>query len=335
MGMLILDRRDMALRLDGEAAALYEGTQRKGTVPLKLVSLIIVQGSGIALDAGVLGQVAEQGGVAVLLSGRHGRRVAYVIGPGHNDIATRLAQAGAVTDPVQIDAWAARLVLAKLRHQQRFIARAQLLRPDQRKPLHDIQRRLGADILRLETITLGLASNPGAAVLRGIEGSAAAAYFKAYACLFAGGLGFEGRNRRPPRDPVNACLSLAYTLLNAQAVQACQISGLDPLMGLYHRPSHGRASLASDLIEPLRALADEWVWGLHRERTLRSEHFWYDGEACLLGKAGREYFYKAYGPLRRTAERWLRLQCRGLAKQWREAGTALLPDLGQDGDDEA
>ncbi|MGS0754034.1 CRISPR-associated endonuclease Cas1 [Roseateles sp. GG27B] len=330
MGILILDRRNMALRLDGEAAAVYESDQRKGSVPLKLVSLIVVHGSGIALDAGVLGQVAEHGGVAVLLSGRHGRRVAYVVGPGHNDIAMRLAQARAVTDTVQIDAWAARLVLAKLRHQQRFLVRAQALRPDQRKPLFDAQRRLSQDIARLHAITAAPASsNPGAAVLRGIEGSAAAAYFKGYASLFAAGLSFNGRNRRPPRDPVNACLSLAYTLFNALAVQACQVAGLDPLMGLYHRPAHGRASLASDLIEPLRALADEWVWQLFRERALRDDHFWRDGDACLLGKAGREVFYRAFTPTRRTAERWLRAQCRGLAQQWRAAGIALLPDQGE------
>lgn len=336
MGMLILDRRDMAVRLDGEAAAVYEGGTRKGSVPLKLVTLIVVHGSGIALDAGVLGQVAENGGIGVLLSGRYGRRVAYVIGPGHNDISARLGQARAVTDGAQIDAWAARLVLAKLRHQQRFVARAIGLRADQRKPLVDTQRRLAAEIVRLRAYTEASQPNPGAAALRGIEGSAAAAYFKGYACLFADSLQFNGRNRRPPRDPVNACLSLAYTLLHALAVKACQVAGLDPLMGLYHRPSHGRASMASDLIEPLRAMADEWVWALFRERTLRPEHFWHNGAACLLGKSGRGHFYQAFTPLRKTAERWLRVQCRTLTQQWRDAGALLLlPDGGEAGEDEA
>ncbi len=334
MGLLVLDRRDMALRLDGEAAAVYEAGVRKGSLPLKLVDQLVVHGSGIALDAGVLGRLAEQGGIGVMLSGRHGRRVAYVLGPGHNDICARLAQSRAVTDEVQIDAWAARLVLAKLRQQRRFLNTALALRPDVRKPLLDGVRRLDVELVRLATMQAPQ-HNPGAAALRGIEGSAAAAYFKAYAALFADTLAFNGRNRRPPLDPVNACLSLGYTLVHAQAVQACQVAGLDPLMGLYHRPSHGRASLASDLIEPLRARVDEWVWGLFRERRLRPEHFWRDGAACLLGKAGREHFYEAYGPLRRLAARWLRMQCRDLVRQWRDDGVALLPETDAGEDEEA
>lgn len=334
MGLLVLDRRDMALRLDGDAAAIYEGGKRQGSVPLNLVDQLIVQGTGITLDAGVLGHIAENGGIGILLSARHGRRVAYVLGPGHNDIAARLAQARAVTDTLQIDAWAARLVLAKLRHQRRFIQRALAQRADLRKPLFDLLRRLDADIIRL-TLMQQAAHNPGAASLRGIEGAAAAAYFKGFGTLFADTLEFTGRNRRPPLDPVNATLSLGYTLVHAQAMQACQRAGLDPLMGLYHRPSFGRASLASDLIEPLRALVDEWVWGLFRERTLRPEHFWKDGAACLLGKAGRERFYPAYTPLRKLAMRWLQMQCRGLAHQWREQGSALLTDTVNDDEDES
>lgn len=333
MGMLVLDRRDMALRLDGDAAAVYEGGKRKGSVPLHLVDQLVVQGTGITLDAGVLGHIAENGGIGILLSARHGRRVAFVMGPGHNDICARLAQARAVTDETQINAWAARLVLAKLRHQRRFIQRALVQRADLRKPLFDTLRRLDADIARLQPMQQA-EHNPGAASLRGIEGAAAAAYFKGFGTLFAEALEFNGRNRRPPLDPVNACLSLGYTLVHAQAMQACQRAGLDPLMGLYHRPSFGRASLACDLIEPLRALVDEWVWGLFKDRTLRAEHFWRDGAACLLGKAGRERFYACYTPTRKVAARWLQMQCRGLARQWREQGMALLPDTIHDEDEE-
>lgn len=334
MGLLVLDRRDMALRLDGDAAAVYEAGVRKGSVPLKLVDQLVVHGGGITLDASVLGRLAEQGGVGVVLSGRHGRRVAYILGPGHNDICARLAQARAVTDEAQVDAWAARLVRAKLRQQRRFLKEALALRPDARKSLLDGVRRLDGELGKLATMQAPQ-HNPGAAALRGIEGSAAAAYFKAYGALFADALAFTGRNRRPPLDPVNACLSLGYTLVHAQAVHACQAAGLDPLMGLYHRPSHGRASLASDLMEPLRARVDAWVWGLFRERHLRPEHFWRDGAACLLGKAGREHFYGAYSPLRRLAARWLRVQCRDLARQWRNDGRALLPDNGDGEDDES
>lgn len=332
MGILVLDRRDMELRLDGNAAAIYEAGERRGSVPVKLVDQLIVQGGSIRLDAGVLGLLAESGGIAVLLSGRHARRVAYVMGPSHNDIRARLAQARAVSDEAQIDRWAVRIVHAKVRHQAGFLERARERRADLRKPLTDALRRLQADIERLSAIEHGGAVNPGAATVRGIEGAAAAAYFKGYASLFAESLGFAGRNRRPPRDPVNACLSLGYTLAHAQAVQACQVAGLDPLMGLYHRPSHGRASLASDLIEPLRACVDEWVYELLRDRVLRPDHFWRDGDACLLGKAGREAFYAAWPRPAGLNRRWLRVQAGALARHWRDTAHALLPDTHEEDD---
>lgn len=333
MSLLVLDRRDMELRADGAAAVVYERGQRRGSVPIKVVDQLVVQGGTIRLEAGALGLLAEAGGMGVLLSGRHATRVAFIVGPGHNDICARLAQARAVTDPAQIDAWSLRLVHAKLRHQAAFLRAARERRADLRKPLTDALRRLDADVERLGAVRAGEAVNPGAASLRGIEGGAAAAYFKGYAHLFAPALGFDGRNRRPPRDPVNACLSLGYTLGHAIAVQACMRAGIDPMMGLYHRPSHGRASLASDLLEPLRARIDEWVYGLLRDRALRPEHFRRDGDACLLGKSGREVFYGCWSDVAVLARRWLRRQSGLLAAAWREQGRAAL-QAGHGADDE-
>lgn len=126
-------------------------------------------------------------------------------------------------------------------------------------------------------------------------------------------LGFTGRNRRPPRDPANAVLSLAYTLLHFEAVRAGHAAGLDPYIGFYHRPSFARASLASDLIEPLRPWLDQHLWRLFAERVLRPEHFTLDRGACLLGKAGRERFYPCYETLIRPARRALRRSARHLA----------------------
>ncbi len=77
--------------------------------------------------------------------------------------------------------------------------------------------------------------------LRGLKGAAAALYFGAYFSAFAPALGASTRNRRPPRDPVNAVLSLSYTLLYSQATAACWAAGLDPALGALHILRHGRA----------------------------------------------------------------------------------------------
>jgi CRISPR-associated protein Cas1 len=148
----------------------------------------------------------------------------------------------------------------------------------------------------------------------GIEGAGAAAYFGAYTTLFAPSLRFQDRNRRPPRDPVNACLSLAYTLAHHQACRAAAAAGLDPFVGFYHEVAHGRESLACDLVEPLRPRVDAWVWRLFRQRRVRLEHFRTHAGACLLGKAGRAVFYEEFEALSADCVRRLRRACRSLVR---------------------
>lgn len=317
MATLLLDRAQLEIRADGDALALYEAGARRGTVPLKLLDRCVIQGSQTRLDSGVLLKLAEAGVATLLISPRHSRRVAIVLGPAHNDAAVRLAQARRVFDTGLCNRWARALIAAKLRRQHRLLVRAQNERPDVRKALFD-----GAQ--SLTDILAQLGEDVATDSLRGFEGAAARSYFQALTALFAPALNFTGRNRRPPRDPVNAALSLAYTLLHFDAVRAAQVAGLDPLLGFYHRPAFGRESLASDLIEPLRPMIDEWLWQLFRERTLREDHFRADKGACLLGKAGREQFYAAWERFAELPRRWLRRRCAALARGLRAEGEPWL-----------
>jgi CRISPR-associated protein Cas1 len=320
MATLLLDRAQLEVRADGDALALYEAGARNGTVPLQLLERVVIQGSRTRLDSGVLIRLAEAGVATLLLSPRASRRVAVVLGPAHNDAGIRLAQAQRVADAPFCAAWGRELVRAKLRRQQHVLEAGLAQRPDARKALLDAQASLAriADSLAAE----GLASDS----LRGLEGAAARAYFQGLAAVMPPALGFTGRNRRPPRDPVNACLSLAYTLLHFDAVRAAHVTGLDPLLGFYHRPAFGRESLASDLIEPLRPRIDQWVWQLLRARTLREDHFTRDKGACLLGKAARERFYTEWERAAVPLRRWLRVRAGALAKTLRREGEALLGD---------
>lgn len=98
--------------------------------------------------------------------------------------------------------------------------------------------------------------------LLGIEGTGARIYFERFGALLRGGgpgtaFAFEERNRRPPRDPVNALLSFVYALLTKDAVIAALAAGLDPYVGLYHRPGFGRPALALDLMEEMRPLVGD------------------------------------------------------------------------------
>lgn len=325
MATLYLDRAQLEIRADGAALALYEGGERSGTVPLRLLERVVIQGSQTRFDSGVLIKLAEAGVATLLLGARGSRRVALVLGPAHQDAAVRLAQAHRVMDEAWCLGWARDMVAAKLRRQQRLLRMALSERPDARKVLSDALKGLS-------TATDKIPDCGNTASLRGLEGAAARAHFGALAALFPPELGFAGRNRRPPRDPVNACLSLAYTMLHFDAVRAAHAAGLDPLLGFYHRPAFGRESLACDLIEVLRPHADAWVWQQFRSHTLRAEHFSQHNGACVLGKAGREHFYSAWEKSAKLPRRWLRAHCAHLARNLRTDGSTWITS--PDNDDE-
>jgi CRISPR-associated protein Cas1 len=106
---------------------------------------------------------------------------------------------------------------------------------------------------------------------------------------------FQNRNRRPPRDPVNALLSLGYSLLTKDLTVIAQAVGLDPFQGYYHQPRYGRASLALDLMEPFRPLiADSAVLSAINTRMVTLTDFQRAGNAVALKPDGRKKFFRAY-----------------------------------------
>lgn len=319
MATFYVNRKDIELTIEGQTLRIQQNGALKNRIPLKLIERLVIQ-HNIKIDTGLLSKMAENNTTVLILSPRHSRRVALLLGPAHNQAAIRLAQAIQVSNPDQCQPMARQLIISKIKRQLRLLKQALTQRADIRKPLFD-------GITQLQTILDRLTqTNPDHSALRGHEGAAARAYFQAYAALMPPELGFTGRNRRPPRDPINAGLSLAYTLLHSDAVRAAHMAGLDPMLGFYHRPAFGRESLASDLIEPLRPQADGWLREQIRSRNLRAEHFSQDGQACLLGKTGRDHFFAAWEHHAKHHRRWLRLQSAALAKQWLAQGTPLLAE---------
>ncbi|RIK73875.1 MAG: CRISPR-associated endonuclease Cas4/Cas1 [Planctomycetota bacterium] len=177
--------------------------------------------------------------------------------------------------------------------------------------------------------------------LLGIEGSAARVYFENFAGMIKIDQPEEGvrngapeftfdflkRNRRPPRDPVNALLSLAYSVLAKDLTIVCHAVGFDPFLGFYHQPRFGRAALALDLMEPFRPLiADSAVLSAINTRMVTPASFIRTGDAVALKPDGRKAFFRAYEqrmdtlvthPLfgyRVTYRRLLEIQARLLAR---------------------
>lgn len=318
MGVLYVDRKNIELRAESNYLCVYEDGERRSTVPFGLLERVVLWGSA-RLDGSVLTHLAEKNVGLLVLGGRSRRQAAMLLGKPNGDTHRRIAQYRWHHDGRYRAQWALSLVKLKLRAQRRLLLRAESMRPDCRTALlagaEQIERSIRG--LREETPEAGLEKR-----LCGIEGAAASAYFRAYAALFPPALAFNGRNRRPPKDPVNAVLSLGYTLLHAEAVSACHIAGLDPFVGFFHEPAHNRESLAADLIEPLRPRLDEWVWRLFAERKLRGDAFSRQEEACLLGKAGRQTFYVEYESFARPVRRLLRRQALAVARRLLADGDA-------------
>jgi len=139
------------------------------------------------------------------------------------------------------------------------------------------------------------------ASLLGIEGTAARAYFGAFRDMLGeralrdGAFDLDGRNRRPPRDPINALLSLAYSLLTKDFSIALASAGLDPMLGFFHQPRFGRPALALDLMEEFRPLvADSVVIAAINTGVVDKEDFLSHPGGCALRAPARRRFLLAY-----------------------------------------
>ena len=322
MSTLYLDRKGSRITLEGRLLAVYVDGQRESSVPLHLLERIVLR-SSVNLDSAVLARLADAGIAILIFGGQMGNKQATVLGGAQNDALRRIGQLRRYDDPSFRQRWSRGIVLAKIRGQRRLLNRALAQRPDQRHALTGAMQTLDQTLTSIRR-----AEMPGNDQLRGQEGAAAAAFFRGYTALFAPELAFTGRNRRPPRDPVNAALSLGYTLLHSDAARAIHMAGLDPMIGFFHELDFGRASLASDLIEPLRPHVEQWVWDAFRHRTLRAEDFQRQGDACLLGKAGRQRYFAAFEVFARSRRRLLRRWTAKLANGLTTAGRAPPPTRG-------
>lgn len=225
----------------------------------------------------------------------------YGITRGHalKNVFTRMEQFRLAGDEGRSLALARQFVRGKIRNQRTMLMRNHVEPPE---PALLRLRRAAEEALE--------AASPGE--LLGIEGAAAAVYFEHFGGMLKvedelpglEGVGdarevftfhFANRNRRPPTDPVNAMLSLAYSLLAKDCALAALAVGLDPYLGFYHQPRFGRPALGLDLMEEFRPLvAESTVLNCVNNRVVTEKDFVRAGEAVNLSPSGRKRFFQAY-----------------------------------------
>lgn len=184
--------------------------------------------------------------IRLVLMTRDGRYLGRLSGPQNRNGDLRLAQYRAVTDPARCLEIAREIVRAKI-----FNQRVVLLRRQREAKDPDIALAL----IRMRRIAEALDRASDVDEVRGFEGAAAQAYFGVFGRLIKNPLfEFSGRNRRPPRDPVNAMLSFGYTVVGSILEGDVEAAGLDPALGCLHAPAYGRPSLMLDILEEFRPI---------------------------------------------------------------------------------
>lgn len=281
MCTLYLDQQGARLAKAGGRLVVQDRDGGERSLPLEQVDRVLVYGR-VQVTTDALDALLERGVPTTLLSSRGWVR-GHLLADCGGQVRRRARQYELIRDPALALPFARALVAAKLRN-QRWLLRTL----DQR-----------AAAMGLEPF-IELAEHAGGIdSLRGIEGSGARAYFAAFPALLAGSaFQFPGRRKRPATDPVNAVLSLGYTLLLAEVRNALHGYGLDPFAGVFHASDGGQPSCALDLMEPLRPLVDRLVLRLARHVLMPDDFVEQEDGACLLKDGRRGGFYRAW-------EEWL------------------------------
>ncbi|MDE6337411.1 MAG: type I-C CRISPR-associated endonuclease Cas1c [Muribaculaceae bacterium] len=217
-------------------------------------------------------RLCAQNGVALSFYSPQGRFVARIQGPVNGNILLRTKQYGILNDSQEKQRLASRFIFGKI-----FNSRVILRRFVRDYPNNKNTRSVEETAELLHRLYLKTGKTPELDILRGLEGEAAAVYFAVFPNLILNTdpyFRFNGRNRHPPTDPVNAMLSFGYSLLANDCASALEGVGLDPAAGFMHSLRPGRNSLALDLMEEMRAyIVDRLVISLINNRQVSPTDF--------------------------------------------------------------
>lgn len=292
LNTLFVTSEDAYLALETENVAVYIGEEKKAQYPL-LVLESIISFSYKGASPALMGACARNGIQLVFLTPR-GRFLARVCGQEQGNVLLRKEQYR-LSDDLEKSCHIARNFIFGKVYNQRWVLE---------RTLRD--HRMRVDSAALESASQALAgllpvieTETDLDALRGLEGKASVRYFRVFDEMVLNQKAdflFDGRNRRPPTDNMNALLSFAYVLLSSDCASALESMGLDSYVGFMHRDRPGRTSLALDLMEELRApMADRLCITLVNNRVLQDKHFErQESGAVFLGEDGRKLFLSAW-----------------------------------------
>lgn len=270
LNTLYVTSENSYLGLDGENVVVYDDKNEIGRLPLHNLEEIISFGYRGTSPA-LMGACADRN-ISLCYLTPQGKFLARVSGKVKGNVVLRKQQFQSSSEDIKCLEIAKNCILGKVYNSRWVLERA----------IRDHSMQIDVDKVKKASIKLKefldyIQNSQSMNQLRGYEGEAASIYFGVFDQLILQqkkDFKFEGRNKRPPLDNVNALLSFVYTLLTNQIVSALESVGLDPYVGYLHTDRPGRASLALDLVEELRAvLADRFVLSLINKRIISGKNF--------------------------------------------------------------
>ncbi len=284
MAFLYLTEQGAVLKKTGERLLVVLEEQTLLDIPAAKVEGVLIFGN-VQFTTQVLQLLLAQG-VEFALFSRRGKLLGQLTAPFPKNIELRQAQYQRAADPLWTGEFARLVVAGKLANSLALAREFAHNHPDV-----DLGAAIQDLAASLEAVTR---AHPTALnELLGLEGLGSRRYFQCLAKMVRHRFGFTGRQRHPAPDPVNALLSLGYTLVYNELSWLLDGLGFDPYLGFYHQPHFGHATLASDLLEEFRApLVDRFTLYLVNDRLFQAEDFYLhtSGGMYLRDEPRKRYF---------------------------------------------
>jgi len=326
MPTAIINQSDCRIHLTGERLEVFgrnPATDRDETlreIPLRDLDRLIISESVHITQPAMAALLSA--GIFIQVFSWSGKFLGSFLPAQNNHGLARLRQYQRALDPAFALQMAGRIITAKLYNQRRVLQRVALSRDaagsDDGSPPAEagspaVEKMALAEVKSaltwLDQLFGSIGRSQSIDEVRGYEGAATARYFQVWSGLLPEAFPFERRSKRPPLNPVNACISFGSTLIYNEEVAFLHAHGLDPALGLLHATEDGRWSLALDLIEPFRPVfVEALTLDLFSHQILNAQHFEPKNGGVYLNEEGRKKYFLQY---ERRMERQFLCECAG------------------------
>lgn len=284
MPTIYLDEQGAEIKKRGELLLIEKEDEVIAEIPLAQVDRLVIIGN-VQLTTQAIALLLDKE-IPVSFATTYGNYRGKLKPPTHKNVMLRLKQYECYRDETFRLTHSKQIIKGKLKNGKTFLQKHWRNNPeiDIRDEVNSVNKSLNS-----------LAAAESIKEIMGFEGVAAKAYFNAFGRLIKEDFKFERRTKRPPKDPVNAILSLGYTLLFNETLTAVEAIGFDPYLGFFHEVEYGRPSLAVDMTEEFRFLIDGLALTLINKEILTADDFIeQDNGGFYIKEKGREEFYRQY-----------------------------------------